>query len=519
MSATRSILSALSPRFGYARRRAAVAVCGAVIAIGVASSPALAMSSTADVPVGSYPIGVAVDPATSEVYVTNNGSNSVSVISAGSDTVTGTVTVGRSPCGAAFDATNDSVYVTDTGDDTVSVIGAYNEVSTVPVGSGPMGVAVDPLTNTIYTANAEGNSVSVINGSTDKVTATVPAGTYPQGIAVDPDTNTIYTANAAGNSVTVIDGYNNTVTATIPVGSGPDAVAADPATGFVYVANRTGNTVSVIDEATDAVTDTLPAGTDPTGVAADPDTFQVYVTNEGFPSLSVIDEATDAVTGAPTGPVAPGSVPSDVAVDPGGGLAYVTDWCADCATQGSLMVYNLGAAPGQQIIAFDTKPPASPAFGSTYTVSATGGGSGNPVTFSIDSSATPVCSISGSTVTFNHAGSCIIDANQAGNAAYQPAQQAQQAITVPQQTPVLTLRQPAVIYDGTALSGTQLDATASVPGTFTYSPAAGAVLAIGTHTLTATFTPTDTTDYTGGGTVSTLITVTVHVPPCPQCNK
>jgi YVTN family beta-propeller protein len=419
----------------------------------------------------------------------------------------------------AFDATNDSVYVTNTGDDTVSVIGAYNEVSTVPVGSGPMGVAVDPLTNTIYTANAEGNSVSVINGYNDTVTATVPVGAYPQGIAVDPDTNAIYTANAAGNSVSVINGYNDTVTATVPVGSGPDAVAADPATGFVYAANRAGNTVSVIDEATDAVTDTLPAGTDPTGVAADPDTFQVYETNQGSSGLAEIDEATDAVTGAPTGPVAPGSVPSAVAVDPGSGMAYVTYWCADCATQGSVMIYNLGAAPGQQMIAFNTKPPASPAFGSTYTVSGTGGGSGNPVTLSIDASATSVCSISGSTVTFNHAGSCIIDANQAGNATYQAAQQAQQAITVPQETPVLTWHRPGDIDYPAALSGAQLDATASVPGTFAYSPAAGTVLTIGTHTLTGTFTPTDSTDYTSGGTVSTQITVVIPVPPCPTCHK
>jgi YVTN family beta-propeller protein len=513
MSITRSLLSALSPGLGHVRRGAAVAVCGAVIAIGVASSPASAMYGTADVPVGSYPIGVAVDPATDQIYVTNNGSNSVSVISGGTDTVIETVAVGSSPYGVAFNPTVDRVYVANTKDDTVSVIDAYEHeiFATVPVGSGPMGVAVDPGTNTIYAANAVGNSVSVIDGYTDKVTATVPVGTYPQGIAVDPDTHTIYTANAASNSVSVISGYNDTVTATVPVGSGPDAITVDPVTGFVYVANRVGNTVSVIDEATNAVTDTLPAGTDPTGVAADAYTYQVYVTNQGSPSLSEIDEATDAVTGAPTGPIAPGSVPSAVAIDPDRGVAYVTDWCTNCATHGSVMVYNLGAAPGQQTISYNTKPPASPAFGSTYTVSATGGGSGNPVTLSIDASATSVCSISGSTVTFNHAGSCIIDANQAGNATYQAAQQAQQAITVPQEAPTLTWAHPANISYGTALTGTELDARASVPGTFTYSPPAGTVLKIGTQTLRATFTPADTTDYTGG-TVSTQITVALQLP-------
>jgi hypothetical protein len=48
---------------------------------------------------------------------------------------------------------------------------------------------------------------------------------------------------------------------------------------------------------------------------------------------------------------------------------------------------------------------------------------------------------------------------------------------------------PAAIPYGTALSGTQLDATDNHRGTFVYSPAAGTVLAAGVHTLSVTFTP------------------------------
>jgi hypothetical protein len=65
-----------------------------------------------------------------------------------------------------------------------------------------------------------------------------------------------------------------------------------------------------------------------------------------------------------------------------------------------------------------------------------------------------------------------------------------------QTTPTITWPTPAPINNGTALSATQLDARASVPGTFVYSPPAGTVLAVGSQTLTVTFTPTDTTDYT-----------------------
>jgi PKD repeat protein len=61
--------------------------------------------------------------------------------------------------------------------------------------------------------------------------------------------------------------------------------------------------------------------------------------------------------------------------------------------------------------------------------------------------------------------------------------------------PVITWSNPAGIYYGTALSGTQLSASANVAGSFVYSPTSGTVLNAGTQTLSCTFTPTDTTNY------------------------
>ncbi|OYV72239.1 MAG: hypothetical protein B7Z74_05865, partial [Deltaproteobacteria bacterium 21-66-5] len=71
------------------------------------------------------------------------------------------------------------------------------------------------------------------------------------------------------------------------------------------------------------------------------------------------------------------------------------------------------------------------------------------------------------------------------------------------QAPVITWSNPADITYGDALGSTQLDATANVPGTFSYtladgtSAAAGAVLNAGQgQPLNVTFTPDDTADYT-----------------------
>ncbi len=50
-------------------------------------------------------------------------------------------------------------------------------------------------------------------------------------------------------------------------------------------------------------------------------------------------------------------------------------------------------------------------------------------------------------------------------------------------TPTLAWTDPAAITYGTALSATQLNATANVPGTFTYTPASGTVLGAGSDVL------------------------------------
>ena len=85
-------------------------------------------------------------------------------------------------------------------------------------------------------------------------------------------------------------------------------------------------------------------------------------------------------------------------------------------------------------------------------------------------------------------------------------QTANTTIQISQGASTITWAAPSAITYGTALSASQLDATASVPGSFTYNPAIGTVLTAGSQTLGVTFTPTDTTDYTG-----TTKTVTIQV--------
>ncbi len=90
---------------------------------------------------------------------------------------------------------------------------------------------------------------------------------------------------------------------------------------------------------------------------------------------------------------------------------------------------------------------------------------------------------------------------------YQGNSTASATLTITPSAPVITWPQPASVPAGTVLSATQLNATANVPGTFTYNPAAGTTLQAGAKTLTTTFTPTDSTTYSTA-TLSTTINVT-----------
>jgi hypothetical protein len=92
------------------------------------------------------------------------------------------------------------------------------------------------------------------------------------------------------------------------------------------------------------------------------------------------------------------------------------------------------------------------------------------------------------------------------------------ATFAPQITPVVTWSAPAAVTFGSALSSLQLDATASVPGTFTYTPPVGTVLPVGNNqALSVLFTPTDSTDYTTA-TASTTINVNPAAPPASPAN-
>jgi len=123
-----------------------------------------------------------------------------------------------------------------------------------------------------------------------------------------------------------------------------------------------------------------------------------------------------------------------------------------------------------------------------------------PVVVTYDGSATPPV----------NAGSYAVVGRYDGSANYIAAS-ASATLTIAKAAPAVMWPSPSTISYGTALGAAQLNATANVPGSFSYAPAAGAILDAGARTLTATFTPSDTTNYSGA-TASTTLSVSKVTP-------
>ncbi len=107
-------------------------------------------------------------------------------------------------------------------------------------------------------------------------------------------------------------------------------------------------------------------------------------------------------------PADPGTYPGAIICLPGtlAGANYTVAFKAP----GTLTI-----TPAPQKVTITSKP-AAPVYGGSYQVTATGGASGNPVTFSAGpTSGAGVCTVSGSTVSFTGAGTCIVDAQQAAS--------------------------------------------------------------------------------------------------------
>ena len=259
------------------------------------------------------------------------------------------------------------------------------------------------------------------------------------------------------------------------------------------------------------VIDANQAGNDNYNAA--PQAQQTFTVGKGAQAITFTSTApTNAVVGGPTyTPTATGGAsgsPVTFSIDASAtGVCSIAGGVVSFTGAGSCVIDanqagsdNFNAAPqvqqtftvgkGAQAITFtSTAPTTAVPGGPTYTPTATGGPSGNPVIFSIDASATSVCSITGGVVSFTGAGSCVIDANQAGNANFNPAPQARQTVTVGKRAQTITFTSKAptgAVIGGPTYTPTATGGASGNPVIFSIDASATSVCSIAGGVITFT---------------------------------
>ncbi len=318
---------------------------------------------------------------------------------------------------------------------------------TVSATGGGSGNPVTFSSTTTSVCTVSGTTVTIAGGGTCTVDADQAgdsnynaAPSVPQDITVDPASQA--TLTVTGPASATYGAADATITTSGGSGSGEVSFSAGASTacsivsGTLHVLSGTG---------TCAVTATRAADANYTVATSAP--FDVTVGKGAQATLAVTGPAS-ATYGAADATITTsgGSGSGEVSFSAGAstacsivsGTLHVlsgTGTCAVTATRAADANYTVAtSAPfdvavgkASQAISFGSL--GGKTFGDApFTVSATGGGSGNPVTFS--STTTSVCTVSGTTVTIAGGGTCTVDADQAGDSNYNAAPQETQGFTV-----------------------------------------------------------------------------------------
>ncbi len=297
---------------------------------------------------GQGVMGVAYNPTTDHLFVTRRGTPGHVFVYQGSapyNLIT-TIAVGNNPDAfITVDQTRNRVYVTNQGSNTVSVI---QDTATAASAAVPSTYPPDEET----AASAPPDEPSPLP-CPFWVTDTV-VSTGPQGIAVDDVNGKAYVANYTANTVSRVSLATNLVEATSSsvVVAGPTAVAVNPSTQRVYVANGNSTAISVLDGATLAQLGLTLIPQKPKHIYLAPDVNRAYVANHSDDVNTNYVSEIDLFTGSKVRDITVGKGPYAVAVSADRAVAYVS--CRSSSAYGGSYLSVLDLALGKEVAQFFT---------------------------------------------------------------------------------------------------------------------------------------------------------------------
>jgi YVTN family beta-propeller protein len=261
-------------------------------------------------------------------YVTNGGSNTVSVFDLVNVRLDREIQVGVNPTGVTTNPKRNEVYVVNSGasqgsgangangangtNGSISVIDTEKNavVATIPVHRQPYFVDVNAAGDTAYVANSGSNSVSILDLNTRREVAVVGTGEGPGLARIAPDSESLVVTNRIGNSVSILGeaGGQWRVRKVIEGCPGATDAVILPDSTKAFVACSGGHQVMAIALARpadaegaarpDALEALLDVGHSPVQLALKPDGGEIFVSNFDSNSISEIETSTNDVSGA-----------------------------------------------------------------------------------------------------------------------------------------------------------------------------------------------------------------------------
>lgn len=266
-------------------------------------------------------------------------------------------------------------YVTNGGSNTVSIFDVVNLRldRELPVGINPTGVTANPKRNEVYVVNSGtgqmNGSISIIDTEKNAVAATVPLHRQPYFIEVNPAGDTAYVANSGSNSVSILDLKTRREIAVVGTGEGPGLVRIAPDGKSLVVTNRVGNSVSILGQMNSPndwrvrkVIEGCPGATDAVVL---PDSTKAFAACSGGHQIMAIALARAADANSPAQPDAlealldVGHSPVQLALKPDGGELFVSNFDSDSISEVATSTddvsgaYLMGSHPVHGLVSAD----------------------------------------------------------------------------------------------------------------------------------------------------------------------
>lgn len=265
--------------------------------------------------------GVAGDFA----FVTNQGSEDLSIIDLGARQETARIEVPGKPAGVV--ATAGAIFTVSPDDKTVRRFDRDGHAAGVlQLDGGPIGIAHDPRRDRLYVSDWYNARIWVIDAQRLQILETLQTGSAPAGLDISPDGRWLASADRDADAVSLFDlnrAHSEARSAT--VGMRPFGLAFAP-DGRLFVANVGSDDVSVLEPGSGETLATIPVGARPYGIAFAQG--RAFVTNQYADSLSVI--ALDRL--AVTRTLDVGEYPEGVGVGGPDGPVVVANWFSNTVT-------------------------------------------------------------------------------------------------------------------------------------------------------------------------------------------